>query len=142
LQQRWCDCANDLAWLLLNHPDAASRDPASALVLSSQVVRSCSDCAVYWNTLGVAYFRAGDFKAAVTALERAIALDGEGTPFDHVFLAMADARLGNLQRAHQWLSQALVKAEQDFRGHPELGRFCDEARSVVPVGTEAPAVAL
>ena len=22
LQRRWCDCANDLAWLLLSHPDS------------------------------------------------------------------------------------------------------------------------
>ena len=26
LLQRWCDCANDVAWLLLDHPDLDSRD--------------------------------------------------------------------------------------------------------------------
>ena len=142
LRQRWYDCANDLAWLQLNHPDPTSRDPASALQLASQVVKQCSDCGVYWNTLGVAYFRAGDFKATVTALDRATALSGGGTPFDHIFLAMAHARLGNRDQSLRWFTQAMIRKDQDYPGHPELGRFCDEARSIIATVSEAPAVVL
>ena len=131
VQRRWCNCANDLAWLLLNHPDRASRDPETALAFSNQVVQRCSDCGTYWNTLGVAYFRAGDFKAAITALDQAISLNGEGTPFDHIFLAMAHARLGDPAQAQQWLAQAVTGKEQGYPGHSELGRFCDEAASIL-----------
>ena len=70
LQRHWCDCGNDLAWLLLNHPD--SRGPAYALTLAMQVVDKCSDGDVYWNTLGVAYLRNGDPGMAIAALNRAM----------------------------------------------------------------------
>ena len=47
----------------------------------------------YWNTLGVAYYRAGDDGSATAALNRATAW--AATAFDEVFLAMAYARLGD-----------------------------------------------
>jgi tetratricopeptide (TPR) repeat protein len=141
LQQRWCDCGNDLAWLLLNHPDSDSRGPAYALTLATQVVQKCSEHEVYWNTLGAAYLRNGDAAAAVAALNRAMASAGEDNPFNHVFLAMAYARLGDREQAQHWLAQAILVKEQDYPDHPELTCFCDEACAVV--GTSpgaAPAV--
>ena len=141
LQRRRCDCANDLAWLLLNHPDPASRDPASALTLAGQIVEKYSDCKVYWNTLGVAYFRAGDFKAAVASLEHAMDLGSDGNSFDLVFLAMAHARLGNLERARLCLVEAAFHKERNYPDHSELIRFCDEARSILPAVPETPIAA-
>ena len=141
LQQRWCDCGNDLAWLLLNHPDLESHGSAYALTLAAQVVQKCSDREVYWNTLGAAYLRNGDPTAAVAALNRAIALAGEDNPFNHVFLAMAYARLGDREQAQHWLAQAILLKEQDYPDHPELTCFCDEARAAVGASPEAtPAV--
>jgi tetratricopeptide (TPR) repeat protein len=141
-RRRWCDCANDLAWLLLCHADSAARNPARALALATQVVRECPGQAVYWNTLGVAYFRSGNFQAAVPALQRAIDLDASGSPFDHVYLAMAHARLGHRELARHCLSQALTGMERDYPGHPELARVCDEAQSIVSAASESTAGAL
>jgi hypothetical protein len=141
LQQRWCDCGNDLAWLLLNHPDSESHGFAYALTLATQVVQKCSDREVYWNTLGAAYLRNGDPTAAVAALNRAIALAGEDNPFNHVFLAMAYAQLGDREQAQHWLAQAILLKEQDYPDHPELTCFCDEARAAIGASPEAiPAV--
>ena len=137
LRRRRCDCANDLAWLLVCHPDPASRDPASAIALACEVVKECSDCEVYWNTLGVVYFRAGDFEASVVALEQALALGGGGNPFDLVFLAMAQARLGNPDQARQLLDRTMSCKEQ---GHAELDRYCDEARSILAVFPDTTAI--
>jgi tetratricopeptide (TPR) repeat protein len=130
VRRRWCDCANDLAWLRANHPESARRDPASALALARQIVEECPDSAAYWNTLGVAHYRAGDPRSAVAALGHARALGG-GTAFDDVFLAMAHARLGESEQARQALARALVRAERDYPGHPELAGFCDEAGSLI-----------
>jgi tetratricopeptide (TPR) repeat protein len=141
LQRRWCDCANDLAWLQLNHPEPARHDPASALALARRVVEWRADCGAYWNTLGVAYLRAGDARSAVAALDRATALTDGGTAFDDVFLAMAHARLGDREQARHRLDQALLRMEHDYPGHPELARFCAEAQSILATGTAAPVAA-
>jgi tetratricopeptide (TPR) repeat protein len=130
LRRRWCDCANDLAWLRANHPDPGRRDPISAVAMACRAVDVYPEAAAYWNTLGVAHHRAGDHRAAVDALERARALGG-GTAFDDVFLAMAHARLGDAAAARQVLARAMLQAERDYPGHPELAAFCDEAHALI-----------
>ncbi|HLH28871.1 MAG TPA: tetratricopeptide repeat protein, partial [Acidimicrobiales bacterium] len=137
VRRRWCDCANDLAWLQANHPDPARRDPASAAALARQAVDEFPDAAAYWNTLGAAHYRAGDVEAAVAALDRDTSLGG-GTAFDDVFLAMGRARLGDRDRARQDLARAMVRAERDYPGHPELAALCDEAHALL-AGGAAPA---
>ena len=64
LHQQWCDCANDLAWLLVNAADPAVKDPALALSLAVRTTEMYPECSTYWNTLGASYYRTGDFKAA------------------------------------------------------------------------------
>ncbi len=137
LRRRWCDCANDLAWLRANHPDPARRDPHSARTMARRAVDDFPDSPPYWNTLGVACYRAGDDDAAIEALERSRDLNG-GTAFDDVFLSMAHARRGDLTQARQELARALLRAERDFPGHPELAAFCDEAHILID-GAAAPA---
>jgi tetratricopeptide (TPR) repeat protein len=131
LHRHWCDCANDVAWLLANAPDAAVRDPAHAIALAGKVAEASPNCAVYWNTLGVAHYRAGDFNATIAALGRAIDLTEGGTAFDHVFLAMAHAQLGDQEQARHWLDRARSWMQQYSPDHSELGCLCDEARSVL-----------
>jgi len=139
LRQLWCDCANDLAWLWANHPDPVHRDPDAAVAMARRMVEQCPDAEVYWNTLGAAHYRAGDDTSAVAALDRAKALGG-GTAFDDVFLAMAQARLGDHEQAELRLTHTIFQMERDYPGHPELVRFCDEARFILAEGTEAPSV--
>jgi hypothetical protein len=139
LLHRWCDCANDLAWLQLNYLEQTAGSLASTLALARQAAERRSNCAVYWNTLGVACFRAEDFHGAVTALNRSMALSAGGSPFDHIFLAMAHAKLGNPQQAQHWLAQVVSRTENDYLDHPELTRFCDEARSILAEDFEASA---
>jgi tetratricopeptide (TPR) repeat protein len=134
LRRLWCDCANDLAWLQANHPDPARRDPAAAVAMARRMVRECPEADTYWNTLGVAYYRAGDDDLAVAAL-------GGGTAFDDVFLALAHARLGDLDEARLVLARASIRAEQDYPGHPELAGFLAEAQSVLAGSPGTPAAA-
>lgn len=131
LHQHWCDCANDLAWLLANAPDPAVRDSARAIALASKATEANPNCATYWNTLGVAHYRAGDFKAAIATLGRAIDLTKGGTAFDHVFLAMAHAQLGDPEQAQHWFEHANLSMEQYSPDHSELPFLRDEARSVL-----------
>jgi tetratricopeptide (TPR) repeat protein len=135
LRLQWCDCANDLAWLLVNSPDAAARDPGSAVALASQTTAAHPECGTYWNTLGAAYYRIDQFEAAISALNRATALTEGGTAFDHFFLAMAHVRLGNIQQAEQSVALAVRWMEQHYPGHPELIRLRDEAGAAASVST-------
>ena len=131
LKRRWCDCANDLAWLLANAPDPAIQNAAEGVALALKATDKSPACATYWNTLGAAYYRAGNFQAAVTALDHAIALNHVGTAFDHVFLAMAHGRLGNLEAGRHWFTLAKNGMERSWPGHVELHRFCDEAEATL-----------
>ena len=140
LRRLWCDCANDLAWLRANHPDPARRDPEAAVAMARRMVEECPEAETYWNTLGVAYYRAGDDASAVAALDHASALGG-GTAFDDVFLALAHARLGDVEEARLVFARALIRAERDYPGHPELAGFCVEARSILADSPGAPAEA-
>jgi tetratricopeptide (TPR) repeat protein len=129
LRLQWCDCANDLAWLLANAPDPAVRDPESAMSLASQTTAAHPECSTYWNTLGAACYRAHQFDAAVSALDRATALANGGTAFDHFLLAMAHSGLGNKRQAEQCTALAVRWMEQYRPDHPELIRLRDEAES-------------
>ena len=135
---RWCDCANDMAWLLLNHPDVDSRGSAYALSLAVQVMDRCPGSDVYRNTLGAAYLRNGDPIAAIASLEGATASSETESPFNHVFLAMAYAELGDHQKARHWLAQATLLKDRSYQNHHELISFCTEVQTVLgddPAGT-------
>jgi len=130
-RQQWCDCANDLAWFLVTAPDPAVRDPSRALFLAVKATQAHPECSTYWNTLGAVQYRTGDFKAAITALDRSTVLSQGGSAFDHFFLAMAHARLENQEPAQHWFAQAMLWMEQHHAGHVELLRLRDEARSIL-----------
>jgi tetratricopeptide (TPR) repeat protein len=137
LHRCWCDCANDLAWLLTSAADAAARDPAGAVALAVKTVEVDPTCSTYWNTLGAAHYRAGNPHATVDALNQAVALSNGGTAFDHLFLAMAHARLGNREEARRWFDLAMIEMDHYPPGHAELRRLRDEARSLVPTAAAA-----
>lgn len=138
IRKSWCDCSNDLAWCLANHPDPKLRNPGEAVELARRASVAMPEEDTYWNTLGAAQFRAGDFRGAIASLERSIEIGG-GTGFDHVFLAMAHARLGDLEQGEYWLVQAIGWADRERPGDDVMGKLCDEARSVIASGP-APAV--
>ena len=125
-RHRW-DCANDIAWFLINEPDPAVGDPQLAVRLATQTTQADPEAAAYWNTLGAAYHRAGSEVNAITALERSVALTGGGTGFDYVFLTLAHAQLGQHEQAQQWKTQADLWMEQHETHHSELSRLHAQA---------------
>src|SRR5205814_8451884 len=58
---------NDLAWVYLTGPEPL-RDVKAALPLAEKAVRLSTDNAMYRNTLGVAYYRAGRYREAIRNL--------------------------------------------------------------------------
>jgi serine/threonine protein kinase/WD40 repeat protein/Flp pilus assembly protein TadD len=104
---------NSLAWLLATCPDTKFRDPKRAVELGQKAATLApedGDCQI---TLGVAQYRAGDWKAASAALQKAMPLRKGGDCADWFFLAMVHWRLGDTAEARKWYD----KADQWMKTH-------------------------
>jgi serine/threonine protein kinase len=118
---------NNLAWLLASRPDAPPYDPARAVGLAKEAVALAPLEGNYWNTLGVAHYRAGDANAAAAALEESMRLRSGGDPYDWLFLAMARWRLGNPVEARRWFDRSGTWIDSQASRDQELLRFRIEA---------------
>jgi serine/threonine protein kinase/WD40 repeat protein len=135
---------NEQAWLMANNPEAKLRDPAWAVELAQKAVDLCPKQAMYWNTLGVAHYRAGHWKNAIEALTKSMELEkGKLESFDTFFLAMAHWQLDEKEKARQWYDRAvrwLEKNQDQLAGNPqypeELRRFRAEAAALLGVKEE------
>src|SRR5207302_179269 len=65
---------NGLSWLFATCSDAKFRDPSQAVALAKKAVELAPEHPFYPNTLGVASYRARDWKAAIAALEKSMEL--------------------------------------------------------------------
>jgi tetratricopeptide (TPR) repeat protein len=129
---------NNLAWLLATCPEAKMRDPKRAVTLARRAVQLAPKDGNTWNTLGAALYRAGDWKAAVVALDKSRGLANGGTATDWLFLAMAYRKLGNgvesrkaYEQALRWLEQNRESLARDRHQTDELRRFRREAEAVL-----------
>jgi uncharacterized protein HemY len=76
-------------------------------------VKSAPEDASYLETLGAALYRAGEFKAAVEHLARAMEKrQNGGTVWQELFLAMAHHRLGEAEEGRAWQQKALRQIEE------------------------------
>jgi tetratricopeptide (TPR) repeat protein/tRNA A-37 threonylcarbamoyl transferase component Bud32 len=129
---------NGLAWLLATCADAKQRDPKRAVEYARKAVQLARREGNCWGTLGVALYRAGDWKGAVAALDRCRKLKKDGHACTWLFLAMAHGKLGNDDEARRAYDQALAWLEKNKETLArvktqveELRRFRGEAEEVL-----------
>ncbi len=124
---------NDMAWLLATNVDLSARDSSEALTLAEEAIRISKEQSAFWNTLGVARYRSGDWAGAIEALERSASASpgGTGTSFDHYFLAMAWSRLHHADHGREWLERGIAWASRHRPGHEALERFRREAETLL-----------
>jgi serine/threonine protein kinase/tetratricopeptide (TPR) repeat protein len=129
---------NNLAWLLANCPDPRFRDAGRAVELARKATELAPQYAFLWNTRGVAHYRAGEWEAAIAALEKSMALYprrySEGArleSFSTFFLALAHARLGHGAEARRWYDRAVRWMDQYQPDDLELRRFRAEAEELL-----------
>src|SRR5262245_4164803 len=94
--------------------------------------------AVYRNTLGVAYYRAGRYREAVTTLRPNLEGQGDaGLASDLYFLAMSHHRLGEAERARDYYDWAVrwARAQRGLSAGrlEELAMFRAEAAELLGV---------
>jgi serine/threonine protein kinase/tetratricopeptide (TPR) repeat protein len=125
---------NDWAWFLATCPDRKLRDPARALELARKAVELAPQEGGHWNTIGVALYRTGDWKAAIEALEKAQSLAPDANlGFDGFFLAMAHWQLGHKDEARTWYDKAVAGTEKNKPRELDLARFRAEAAALLGV---------
>jgi tetratricopeptide (TPR) repeat protein len=129
---------NAMAWLLATCPDVKLRDPVRAVNLATRAAQLAPKVATSWTTLGAAHYRAGDWKAAVAALDQSMALRRGPDAITWLFLAMAHRKLANhdearkcYDRAVQWLEKNEETLAKDKAQAEELRRFRSEAEEVL-----------
>jgi tetratricopeptide (TPR) repeat protein len=120
---------NNASWNLATTENPTNRDPALAVELAERAVKINPQGD--WNTVGVAYYRAGDFKQAIADLEKAVQLEGRGTSFDFFFQAMAAHQVGNADDARRFYAKAIQWMNEHNSQNPELIRFRAEAESLL-----------
>jgi tetratricopeptide (TPR) repeat protein len=124
---------NNLAWFFAACPDARLRDPKQAVELAKKAVALLPEEGNYWNTLGVAHYRAGDYKAAVTALEKSVQLKSGGNSTDWFFLAMSRWKLDEHDRARKAYDRAVRWTEKHALQDEDQRRFGDEAAELLGI---------
>jgi serine/threonine protein kinase/tetratricopeptide (TPR) repeat protein len=129
-----------LAWNLATHPQPASRDIPQALERSERAVQLAPKNGNAWEARGAAYYRAGDWAGAITAMDKARAVFGPGaSTYQFAWLAMAHWRNGDKEQARvwydrsaQWLEKKLEKANVDpWMNEYDLRRLHAEATQVL-----------
>jgi tetratricopeptide (TPR) repeat protein len=139
---------NNLAWLLATVNDVTLRDPRRAVELAAAVAKQRPKDGPYWNTLGIAQYRAEDWNAAIVSLGKCEELSpGLYVAYNGFFLAMAHWQLGkqevknarpapkdqdrHLAEARKWYDRAVQWMEKNAPQDAELKSFRAEATSLL-----------
>jgi tetratricopeptide (TPR) repeat protein len=122
---------NGLAWLWATCPEVKYRDPARAVASARRALDLAPGNGDFLNTLGVAHYRNGDWKAAVDALTKSVRLRQGGDSFEFFFLAMAHRQLNEKDKARAWYGRAVAWMDQHKPQDEELKRFRAEATQLL-----------
>jgi WD40 repeat protein/tetratricopeptide (TPR) repeat protein len=122
-----------LAWLLATCPDPKFRHPGEAVRLAKRAVQLDPKAGANWNTLGVAHYRAGEWRAAFAALTKSMELGKGGEALDWFFLAMVHWHLGAKEQARTWYGKAVHWMDRYDPRDDELRRFRAEAAALLGI---------
>jgi tetratricopeptide (TPR) repeat protein len=130
------DTLNGISWQLVSDPQFSPVRPGCAVQVAERAVKLLTfgdkQAAATWNTLGVALYRAGDWKGAIGALERSESLaPDKHVAFDGFFLAMARWKLGEKDKAREWYDRAVQWMDKHRPKNEELRRFRAEAADLL-----------
>ena len=112
---------------------AQLRDGPRAVEAAKKAIALAPNVGNFWNTLGVAYYRAGDWKIAATTLEKSIEVRAGGGSDDYFFLTMAHWQLGDKDKARHWYAKAIEWMKRHNPDDEELTRFRAAAKALLGV---------
>ena len=120
-----------LAHLLATCPDAGIRDATAAVTLARNAAKLNPQVARIWNTLGVTFYRTGEWDAAIEALEKSLESQPRADASGRLFLAMAYWQKGDREQARQWYDKAVSWMEKNPATNDDFVRSRDEAAAML-----------
>jgi len=133
IDPKHANAMNNLSWLLATCAEPRFRHAPRALDMAKKAVEAAPKKGMYWNTLGVAHYRTGEWKSSMAALEKSMELRKGGVSSDWFFLAMAHWKQGDKKEARKWYHQAVLWLEKNAPQDEELRRFRAEAAELMQV---------
>lgn len=119
---------NNLAWsLIMENP--TDQNLVLAVRLGEQAVKAAPQQSIFWNTLGVGLYYAGDYEGAIDALSNSMSYEGWNV-YDSLTMSMALHGLGRTAEARQEYQRAVEFLDNSISLDRETLYFRDEARRV------------
>ncbi|HEY7154252.1 MAG TPA: tetratricopeptide repeat protein [Gemmataceae bacterium] len=122
------DAQARLACILANCSDENRRDLSRAMALSTKALQRDPNNADYLEVIGSVHYRTGDWKAAIAALEKSMAVRESDARY---FLAMAHWQLGNKDQARQCYDKAVEWTRKNKPKDAEVRRYRAEAAELL-----------
>ena len=133
---RECVLGNSTTWQAV-WPAGSTATPEQVSLM--QKIVSIEPKGIYFNTLGVALYRAGQFEQAIKACQQSVqkspgemGLPGP-YPSDFAFIAMSYHQLGNQALSREFKDKAVTAAQAEaFKNDPEIIAIIKELQTLIP----------
>jgi serine/threonine protein kinase/tetratricopeptide (TPR) repeat protein len=122
---------NDLAWYLVTCAEPRIRDAARAVKHVEQALSLEPNVWQYWNTLGVARYRNGDWNGTIAAMKKASQMNGGTDAGDFLFMAMAYWHLEKREPARDSFQKAVRLIQKESHPNQEWQQFRAEAEALL-----------
>jgi tetratricopeptide (TPR) repeat protein len=129
---------HQMAWFLATTEEPRLRDVERAVQLASEAVSVSPSSILLQNTLGAAQYRAGNWKAALAAFEKAERLRGLLGAGGWFFRAMTHWQLGQQDQARASYDEAVKRAAEVHFLDQDLHRFRVEAAELLGIPEKPP----
>jgi WD40 repeat protein/serine/threonine protein kinase/tetratricopeptide (TPR) repeat protein len=127
------------AWDLATTDDPKERDPDRAVELAKKATALFPKMSHFWLTLGVAQYRATQWREAIAALEKSEELaPGQFTTTNGFYRTMAHWKLGSKHEARTWYDRAAEWTDEHGPYDPQSHRLRIEAAALL--GLPAPSL--
>jgi serine/threonine protein kinase/tetratricopeptide (TPR) repeat protein len=130
-RDQFSQLSNNVALCLIIEPSAEPARVKEALELLTRATELQPHEGMYWSTLSLAHYRAGDWKAALDAEQESISRTDGGDSIDWFILAMTHWQRGEKDQAKVWYDRAITETEDDSAASLLLRRLRDEASALV-----------
>jgi uncharacterized protein HemY len=128
------DIMRHLVWLLTHSKDPKLRNPTRTVDLAKVLAEANPGDGALWHSLGVAHYRASNWKSAIEALDTSMELRKGGDAFGWLYLAMAHWQLGNKDEARRRYAGSFFQPRT--RSSESLTRLRSEAAELLGVSKE------